>query len=284
MEVLRTPQEAREFSRQHRRAGRTVSLVPTMGSLHRGHAALIATAAACTDVVIVSVYVNPRQFNVASDFEAYPRNLEADRSLAVAAGAHTVYAPLDPVMYPDGFDTTVSLRRIAAPLEGAGRPGHFDGVATVVTKLLNACEPDVAVFGEKDFQQLAVVRRLVADIDHGTSIVSVPTVREEDGLALSSRNVRLTPAHRAAAPVIHAGLQAAVTVLRANGQAEAARQAFHGVVRDESEARVEYVSVADPHTLDEIEGPSDSAVVSCAVWFGEVRLIDNLIHGGPGRS
>lgn len=284
MEVLRTPQEAREFTRRHRRAGRTVSLVPTMGSLHRGHARLIEVAAGRTDTVIVSVYVNPRQFNVASDFETYPRDLAADMSLASSAGAHAMYAPHDSVMYPDGFDTTVTLGRIAAPLEGANRPGHFDGVATVVTKLLNACEPDVAVFGEKDFQQLAVVRRLVTDMDLGTTIVGVPTVREADGLALSSRNARLTPVQRLAAPVIHAALNAALEVLGAHGPAESARQVFRSTVEEAAEARVEYVSVADPVTLDEIDGPTDDAVVSCAVWFGEVRLIDNVVHGGSTRT
>lgn len=281
MLIVHEPGALRSLARERRAAGGQVALVPTMGALHRGHGELIRAAAATAETVVVSVYVNPRQFNVASDFEKYPRDLASDVAAAAASGATVVYAPNDSVMYPEGFDTTVSVRGVAAPLEGAGRPGHFDGVATVVAKLLNACEPDTAVFGLKDYQQVAVVRRMVRDLDMGVQILAVDTVREPDGLALSSRNVRLTPGDRAAAPVIHRGLVRAREVLEAGGAAGCAREEFLEVVVGPGKARVEYVSVADPDTLLEIQGPASRAVISCAVWFGDVRLIDNVLHGAP---
>jgi pantoate--beta-alanine ligase len=282
MLIVHTPDELRAYVRDRRAAGGHVALVPTMGALHRGHGELIRAATTVADTVVVSVYVNPRQFNVASDFERYPRDLASDVAAAAASGATVVYAPHDSVMYPEGFDTTVSVRGVAAPLEGAGRPGHFDGVATVVAKLLNACDPDTAVFGLKDYQQVAVVRRMVRDLDMDVQILAVDTVRELDGLALSSRNVRLSPEDRAAAPVVHRGLLRAREVLEAGGDARSAREEYFAVVGESGRARVEYVSVADPDTLTEIEGPTLRAVISCAVWFGDVRLIDNVIHGVPG--
>lgn len=282
MLIVREPQEMRAMVRKLREQGRRVALVPTMGALHRGHCELIRVAAAGAETVIVSVYVNPRQFNVTSDFDRYPRDLESDVTIAGECGATVVYAPGDAAMYPDGFDTTVSVGQVAAPLEGAGRPGHFDGVATVVAKLLNACEPDTAVFGLKDYQQVAVVRRMVRDLDMGVRIVAVETVREQDGLALSSRNTRLSAEERADAHVIHRGLVRARESLERGETAASARDAFHETVGASGRARVEYVSVADPHTLVEIEGPAGSAVISCAVWFGDVRLIDNVLHGETG--
>ena len=279
MLIVHEPGALRSLVRDRRAVGGKVALVPTMGALHRGHGELIRAAAATAETVVVSVYVNPRQFNVASDFEHYPRDLASDVDAAAASGATVVYAPDDSAMYPVGFDTTVSVRGVAAPLEGAGRPGHFDGVATVVAKLLNACEPDTAVFGLKDYQQVAVVRRMVRDLDIGVQILAVDTVREPDGLAMSSRNVRLAAEDRAEAPAIHRGLVRARDVLEHGGGAGIAREEFLAVVRKSGRSRVEYVSVADPDTLVEIEGPAPRAVISCAVWFGDVRLIDNVLHG-----
>lgn len=284
MLIVHEPDVLRAHVRQWRATGGKVSLVPTMGALHRGHGRLISVAAAAAENVVVSVYVNPRQFNVASDFEKYPRDLESDVAAAAASGATMVYAPDDSAMYPAGFDTTVSVRRVAAPLEGAGRPGHFDGVATVVAKLLNACEPDTAVFGLKDYQQVAVVRRMVRDLDMGVRILAVDTVREPDGLALSSRNVRLSPEDRAEAPVIHRGLVRAREVLDLGGEAGSAREEFLAVVGESARSSVEYVSVADPDTLAELDGPAPRAVISCAVWFGDVRLIDNVLLGDRATS
>lgn len=277
MEIFTTPDAIRSFSRSVRSSGRTVAFVPTMGALHMGHISLVERARRECDEVVLSIFVNPAQFNVASDFDKYPRTMESDLRLARDAGVSAVYAPTPEIMYPAGFDTVVHVERTAAPLEGAGRPGHFDGVATVVTKLLAATEPDVAVFGQKDFQQLAVVRRLVADLDLPVRIIGAETVREPDGLAMSSRNSRLSAGARESAPVIKRALDAAAASLRTDGDADSARESFARTLADEPAARVEYVSVADTVSLDEIEHLAAPAVISCAVWFDEVRLIDNVV-------
>ena len=269
--------EIRAFTRGHRAAGRTVAFVPTMGALHAGHVALIDRAAAESDVVILSIFVNPMQFNVAADFDRYPRTVEDDLTVARDAGVAAVYLPTADTMYPEGFDTVVHVDRTAAPLEGTGRPGHFDGVATVVTKLFAAVEPDVAIFGQKDFQQLAVVRRMTSDLDLGVRIVGAETVREEDGLALSSRNVRLTVDARRAAPVIKRALDSAAEMITNGETPDSARACFVRTLATEPAARLEYVSVADITTLVETTVVSGPVVISCAVWFDDVRLIDNVV-------
>lgn len=276
MLVFRTPDEVREFSRGVRGRGGTVGFVPTMGALHLGHTSLVSLAARETTDVVMSIYVNPRQFNVRDDFDAYPRTMDSDLETAAACGVTAVYAPSDAEMYPDGFDTTVHVDRTAAPLEGAVRPGHFDGVATVVSKLFIAVEPDVAVFGQKDYQQLAVVRRMTSDLGLPVRIIGAETVRETDGLAMSSRNARLDRESRRAAPVIKRALDAAVVELRDGGVA-AARGSFGSVIDSEPLARLEYFSVADAATLREVEVHAGAVVLSCAVWFGDVRLIDNVV-------
>ena len=280
MEVLRTPETVRAFSRAVRADGGTVGFVPTMGALHRGHLELAATAARECSAVVMSIYVNPTQFNVQSDFDRYPRTLGSDLEKAKAAGVHAVFAPETSTMYPAGFDTTVHVDRTAAPLEGAGRPGHFDGVATIVSKLLIAVEPDVAVFGQKDYQQLAVVRRMVADLGLPVRIIGADTVREDDGLAMSSRNERLDAPSRRAAPVIKQALDAAAAVISSGGAPAEAKARFAAVLVQEPLARLEYVSVADAVSLEEAETAAGApVVVSCAVWFGDVRLIDNVVVG-----
>ena len=277
MEVFLVPEGIRTFTRSCRARGETVAFVPTMGALHDGHLSLVARAREECDRVVLSIFVNPLQFNVDSDFDRYPRTMEEDLAMARAGNVDAVYTPSVGTVYPEGFDTTVHVGRTAEPLEGAGRPGHFDGVATVVTKLLTAVEPDVAVFGEKDYQQLAVVRRLVVDLGLPVRIVGAPTVRESDGLAMSSRNARLTPAARLAAPVIKRGLDAAAARLRQVSSPRTAREEFASVVSSEPAARIEYVSVADSETLQELDSFGRTAVVSCAVWFDDVRLIDNVV-------
>lgn len=279
MEIIDSPALINRLSRSHRREGRAIALVPTMGALHEGHLSLVRAARERSDVVLMSIFVNPRQFNVAADYDRYPRTWETDLALAEATGVSAVYAPAVGTMYPDGFDTVVRTERTAAPLEGAGRPGHFDGVATVVTKLLVAAEPDLAVFGQKDYQQLAVIRRLVADLDLPVEILGAPTVREPDGLAMSSRNTRLSTAARKAAPVIKRGLDSAASAVLAGGPASGARDAFAAVLSSEPLARVEYVSVADTVTLEELRTVDGPCVISCAVWFDDIRLIDNVVVG-----
>lgn len=278
MIVLGSAADARSFSSAEHAAGRSVAFVPTMGALHDGHMALVAEGRRLCDTVVLSIFVNPTQFNVRADFDSYPRTPDADLELASRHGVEAVYAPTPPDMYPDGFDTRVHVERTASPLEGAGRPGHFDGVATVVTKLFNAVRPDVAVFGQKDYQQLAVIRRMSEDLDTGIRIVGLPTVREADGLALSSRNVRLSPEQRAAAPVIHVALAAAREMFASGVTlASALRDSFTGRIDAEPHARLEYVSVADARSLQELDHVEVPAVMSCAVWFGDVRLIDNVL-------
>ena len=198
-EIVDRPDAMRAWARSWHRSGRTIALVPTMGALHAGHVSLIERAGELADATVVSVFVNPLQFGEAVDFDTYPRTIDDDVAICASAGVSVVYAPATDAMYPPGFDTRVVPGRLAETMEGASRPGHFDGVATVVTKLFGAVRPDVACFGEKDFQQLAIVRRMAADLDLGVRVVACPTLRDDDGLALSSRNRRLDPTERLAA-------------------------------------------------------------------------------------
>jgi len=264
-----------------RRQGRTVGVVLTMGALHQGHASLVARAAAECDVVATSVFVNPTQFGQASDLAHYPRTLDADVALASSAGASVVFAPAVAEMYP-GWPvppaTTVSVRALADRWEGASRPGHFDGMATVVVKLLSASGRCRTYFGEKDFQQLAIVRRAVADLSLPVTVVGCPTVREDDGLALSSRNARLSVDERAAATVLHRALCAGADTLAAGGGPAAVDAAMADVVAGEPLAVLDYAALVDARDL---EPASDVDVgrplrLLIAATVGPVRLIDNL--------
>lgn len=279
MHVVDQPETMREWSRAQRLAGHRIGVVPTMGALHDGHLTLVHEARRRADVVIVTIFVNPLQFNQRSDFDGYPRPIDDDLAVCAGAGVEAVYAPTAAVMYPPGFQTHVEPGALAERLEGPMRPGHFRGVTTVVTKLLAATAPDVAVFGRKDYQQLAIVRRMVRDLDLGVEIVGVDTVREPDGLARSSRNVRLTPADRAAAVAIPRSLDAAVDAY-ASGERDPRR--LRALVATElaaePRARIEYVEIADADELTAATATLERpAVVLVAAWFGEVRLIDNVV-------
>jgi pantoate--beta-alanine ligase len=276
MRIVRTVAELREALAGPRRAGATIGLVPTMGALHEGHAALLRRARAECDHVVMSLFVNPTQFNEASDLAAYPRTETADTAIARAEGIDIVFAPSPDEVYPAGFATTVTVAGPALGLEGAHRgPGHFEGVATVVLKLLNMAQPDVAYFGQKDGQQLAVIRRMVRDLNVPVRIESVQTVREPDGLALSSRNVRLGPADRQRAVALRAALQAAERSV-AEGQraadrvVEAARTAMTPYDVDP-----EYLAVVDADTFKPLDEIDRRAVIAVAARVGDVRLIDN---------
>ncbi|MGI9644519.1 MAG: pantoate--beta-alanine ligase, partial [Ilumatobacteraceae bacterium] len=271
------------WSSAHRSAGRSVGLVPTMGALHQGHRALIGDMRNRSDVVVVSIFVNPLQFNESADFDSYPRPIERDADICRELGVDGVYAPTAATMYPPDFATGISVHGLTSTMEGAMRPGHFDGVATVVTKLFTAVQPDRAAFGEKDYQQLAIIRRMTADLDLGVEIVAHPIVREPDGLALSSRNVRLSPDARAAAVCVPRSLDAAVerAIQPAATVADVAAAAAT-VIDAEPLAVAEYVTVFDPDTLDTMDGEGliaghqpGSARIATAVRFGDVRLIDN---------
>lgn len=257
-------------------AARPVGLVPTMGWLHEGHASLIARARAQDATVVVSIFVNPRQFGETTDFTRYPRNEERDLAICEAAGVDLVFAPSVEEVYPPGFDTVVSVGAIARPLEGAARPGHFDGVATVVAILFALVGAERAYFGTKDAQQVRVIRRMAMDLALPTEVVPCPTIRDADGLAMSSRNARLSPAARAAAPVVHRALLAARSRWEdGERSAEALRAAMREVLAAEPLADVEYVSVADDATLAEFDIVDGPALLSLAVRFDDVRLIDN---------
>ncbi len=257
------------------RAPRPLGLVPTMGWLHAGHRSLIARARAESATVAVSIFVNPRQFAGPADLDRYPRNEGRDLAICAEEGVDLVWAPGVDDVYPSGFDTAVRVGAVARPLEGAARPGHFEGVATVVAILLGLARPDRAYFGMKDAQQLRVIARMATDLALAT-VVPCPTVREPDGLAMSSRNVHLSPAERAAAAVLYRALQAGRARRDAGERdAEAIRAAVRAVLAAEPLADVEYVSLADDTTLAELERVDGPALLSLAVRFGSTRLIDN---------
>jgi pantoate--beta-alanine ligase len=249
-----------------------------MGALHPGHASLISRARTENATVVVSIFVNPRQFNEAADFASYPRDEAADLAAAGAAGADIAFIPPVEEMYPAGFQTSVRVGVMAEPLEGAARPGHFEGVATVVAVLFGLAGAERAYFGQKDAQQLLVVRRMAADLAIPTEVVACPIVREPDGLAMSSRNALLGPEQRAAAPVVCRALLSAKEAFAAGERnGEALRDRMRGVLAREPLAVPEYVSCADPATLTELERVKGPALLSTAVRFGSVRLIDNVM-------
>lgn len=280
MQVVTTPGDFQSWSDAHRSAGRRVGLVPTMGALHDGHMQLVAEARRRADVVAVTIFVNPLQFDRPDDFSGYPRPIDDDLRICEQHGVDAVYAPVAATMYPDGFETHVEPGALGDVLEGASRPGHFRGVTTVVTKLFNAARPDVAVFGRKDFQQLAIIRRMAADLDTGIEIVGLPTVREPDGLAMSSRNRRLSDHQRAAAVCVPQSLQAVVDLFR-SGCTDPSELAACGraVVEAQPAARFEHLELVDQHTLRPVARADGDTVAVTAVWFGDVRLIDNVLLG-----
>jgi pantoate--beta-alanine ligase len=262
---------------QDRRAGRTIGLVPTMGSLHDGHRSLIRRARRENDRVVLSIFVNPLQFGPSEDFERYPRDLEGDLRLAAAEGVDYVFSPQARDLYPRGDPhTRVHVGRIGKVVEGAFRPGHFDGVATVCLKLFNLTRPHRAYFGRKDAQQLAVIRQMVADLDVDVEIVPCPTVRETDGLAMSSRNAYLDPASRAAAPVLARALAAAREAGAAGERSAARLQALvEEIVASEPGLRLQYVAVVDPASFEPVDTVEGGATVALAAFAGTTRLIDN---------
>lgn len=259
-------------------APRPIGLVPTMGWLHEGHRALIQRARAENATTVVSIFVNPRQFGDPADLEQYPRNEARDVAISAEEGADLVFAPTVDEVYPPGFDTTVEVGAVSRPLEGAARPGHFDGVATVVAILFGLVGAQRAYFGQKDAQQLLVIRRMATDLALPTEVIAHPTVREPDGLAMSSRNVHLSPAERAAAPIIRRALLAARASWEAGERsADVLRQVMQDVLEEEPLAHPEYVSIADAETLEELMTLDGPALLSMAVRFGSTRLIDNEI-------
>lgn len=275
--VIENPREMRAYSAAAKVRGERVGLVPTMGALHQGHFSLIQFARQRCQRLVVSIFVNPLQFNQASDLDKYPRTFAADSALCASAGVDVIYFPDVKAMYPEGFQTTVSVERMTQGLCGAYRPGHFDGVTTVVLKLFNAVLPDLAAFGEKDFQQLTVIQRMAADLDLAVEVVGRPTVREADGLALSSRNVHLSPQERQESLCLWRGLNAARALAQA-GELEAAeiKAAAQAPIAAASGVRLEYLEIVDSTTLEPLTRLECPARMAVAAWVGGTRLIDNL--------
>ncbi|RKY69013.1 MAG: pantoate--beta-alanine ligase [Candidatus Latescibacterota bacterium] len=278
MRVIEQVRAMQAWADKVRREGKRIGLVPTMGCLHEGHLSLIRLARKRTDVVVVSIFVNPTQFGPTEDFEKYPRTFDRDRELVEQAGGEIIFAPGVEEMYPPGFDTSVTVARLTKGLCGASRPGHFRGVTTVVTKLLCAAKPHVAVFGQKDFQQAAVIRRMVRDLNLDVEIVTAPIVREADGLAMSSRNAYLSPKERRDARVLFQSLEKAEKMVR-DGEREASEiiAAMKTEIEAKPAARIDYVAVVDAETLEPVTHLKGRALVALAVWIGKTRLIDNVV-------
>ena len=259
-----------------------VGLVPTMGYLHEGHLSLVRAARAECASTVTSIFVNTTQFGPQEDLASYPRDLPRDLELLKAEGVDLVWTPTPEVMYPPEYQTWVSVEEVARPLEGATRPGHFRGVATVVAKLFNAVQPQRAYFGQKDAQQAVVVRQMSRDLDFPVEVVVCPTVREPDGLAMSSRNAYLSPAERQAATVLWRSLRRARSDFQeGEREAERLRRLVEEIVEAEPLARLQYVSCADPDTLQELKGRVERALLSMAAFVGKTRLIDNVILEAP---
>ncbi len=278
MEIITRRQRMFSISRKLRRENKTVAFVPTMGALHDGHLTLVREARQAADVVIVSIFVNPSQFNDKGDLERYPRDLTADAALLAEYEVDYVFAPEEHEIYHKGFSTFVDVEGISEGLEGTARPGHFRGVATIVTILFNTVRPDQAFFGQKDAQQVAVIKRLATDLGFETEIVIVPTVREESGLAMSSRNANLTTEEREKASVIFKGLRDAKLAFE-EGESKASKlvEIARKTIESEPLAKVDYIAAIDSESLQPIERVDDSGVLmTAAVYFGSTRLIDNM--------
>ena len=280
MEIINRRQRMSSVARKIRREqDKTIGLVPTMGALHEGHLSLVREARRMCDIVVVSVFVNPTQFGPSEDFEKYPRDLTNDTALLTYYNVDYIFAPPVEEIYPKGFATYVTVEGLSEQLEGASRPGHFRGVATVVTVLLNTVRPDFAFFGQKDAQQALIIRRLVKDLAFDTELVILPTVREDSGLAISSRNLYLTPEEQAAAAVIHQALARAKAAYK-DGERSAGRLEIlvRSTIELEPRARVDYVTVSDAETLEHLDRLDDRPIlIAVAAYVGKTRLIDNTI-------
>jgi pantoate--beta-alanine ligase len=279
MEIINRRQRMASIARKLRRENKTVGFVPTMGALHAGHFSLVKEARARCDILIVSIFVNPAQFNDEADLENYPRDLASDAAVLAEYAADYVFAPERGEIYGEGFATYVYVEGVSESLEGASRPGHFRGVATVVAILLNTIRPDFAFFGQKDAQQVAVVTRMATDLGFETEIVVLPTIREESGLAMSSRNALLSPEDRQKASVMYNGLREAKAAFK-NGERNAAAlvDIVQNVIAGEPAAQIDYIAVVEPHTLEPVEKVGDSeTLIAAAIRVGGVRLIDNVV-------
>ncbi|MCA1902958.1 MAG: pantoate--beta-alanine ligase [Candidatus Hydrogenedens sp.] len=274
MEIITTPAEMRNWSLIQKKEGKTIGFVPTMGALHEGHLSLMRASVAENDVTVVSIFVNPTQFAPNEDYESYPRSFEKDRKMCFSVGVDVIYNPTAEMMYPNDFSTYVVVENVSEGLCGKSRPHFFRGVATVVTKLFNAVLPDRAYFGQKDAQQCAVIKRMVRDLDMGIEIVEMPIVREEDGLAMSSRNQYLTPTQRKQALCISRGLFKVNDMIK---RGERSIDKIKDVLSSEmSELDIDYIEIVNGDTMEPLNELSGNVLIAVAVWVGRARLIDNI--------
>lgn len=280
MKIISSILEMQQIALAFRREGKRIAFVPTMGFLHEGHASLLREGRRRGDILVLSIFVNPIQFGPTEDLERYPRNLEGDCAIARECGVDIVFTPTAAEMYPHGFQTSIRVKELSLPLCGASRPGHFDGVATVVTKLFNIVQPDTALFGAKDFQQLAIIRRMVIDLSQPVEIIGMPIVREADGLAMSSRNAYLSPEERRSALC----LSRAIDLVReryASGERDAATllAVARQLILAEPKAAIDYLELRAAATLETVDSVADSTLMALAVRIGTTRLIDNTLLG-----
>jgi pantoate--beta-alanine ligase len=278
MQIINHIPDMQRWSETQRLAGKKIACVPTMGFLHEGHLSLVREGKKRGDVVVVTIFVNPMQFNQASDFDKYPRNVEQDQRMLEEIGTDVLFYPTAPEMYPENFQTAVEVDKVSKPLCGAFRPGHFRGVTTVVAKLFNIVKPHFALFGEKDFQQCVVIQRMVKDLNFDLEIIPMPTIRETDGIAMSSRNARLSEAERRTSLCISRALnQAQKMVTGGERQSEKILQMVRDTLTQDGGVRLEYASLCHPETLEETSHVSEKTVLAIAAWVGDVRLIDNRV-------
>jgi pantoate--beta-alanine ligase len=284
MKIIRTVRSMTAWSERLRREGVTIGFVPTMGALHDGHRSLIRAARLCCDALVVSIFVNPTQFGPTEDFTTYPRPIARDRALCREEGVDVCFEPTARAMYPGGFQTTVTVPTLARRWEGEVRPHHFAGVATVVTKLFGIVRPDLALFGQKDYQQAALVKRLVIDLNLGVTINVRPTIREQDGLAMSSRNRYLSPEDRRASTTLYRALQAGRQAIEeGRGAASTVEHIMRQMVEQEPMARIEYLALCDPESLEPLEQVDRRTLLLGAIRIGSVRLIDNMVVNASHR-
>jgi pantoate--beta-alanine ligase len=278
MKIIRTVKEMHSYSESFRKAGKTISLVPTMGFLHEGHLSLMREAKKRSDVLVVSIFVNPIQFGPGEDYDAYPRNFERDREMVESISGDCIYAPEVPEMYPDGYQTSVQVDRVTKNLCGITRPTHFNGVTTVVAKLFNAVKPNLSIFGEKDFQQLVVIKRMVRDLNMDIDVIGMPIVREEDGLAMSSRNKYLTPDERTAALRLSQSLFEVKKMFEAGEKrADVLIDHVKNIICSKGTGKIDYIKISDVVNLENCSLIEKDSVMALAVYFNKARLIDNIV-------
>lgn len=285
MRVLSTVAEMQAACREVRRSGKSLGLVPTMGALHEGHLSLVRAARAHNQVVATSIFVNPLQFGPNEDFSKYPRTFDRDKQLLGAEKVDLIFAPSADEMYPEGASTTVYVRGLSEKLDGKSRPGHFQGVTTVVAKLFEIVRPDRAYFGQKDAAQAALIRKMVQDLNIDLELIICPIVREHDGLAMSSRNTYLNPEQRKQALVLYRSLMRMQTLAdRGESSSSALSDAGKQVLAEEPDIKLDYLEIVNPHSLDPVPDITQGALVAVAAWVGTTRLIDNIVLYGPGQA